>query len=59
MKKEKEKFLSRSFLDQKDINYLMDIRNDMKIMCLKQKYLSLKHFNENNKKNIVLKTIKF
>ena len=64
LKKEKEKFLSRSFLDQKDINYLMDIRNDMKIMCLKQKYLSLKHLNENNKKsysnenNKVLKILK-
>jgi len=64
LKKEKEKFLSRSFLDQKDINYLMDIRGDMKIMCLKQKYLSLKNLNENKKKkynienNKILKLLK-
>ena len=43
--------MSWSFLDYKDINYLMDLRNDMKIMWLKQKYLSLNYLNENNKKN--------
>ena len=43
--------MSWSFLDHKDINNLIDIRNDMKIMWLKQKYLSLNYLNENNKKN--------
>ena len=58
LKKEKEKFLSRSFLDQKDINYIMDIRNDMKLMCLKQKYLSLKNLRENKKKKCYIENNK-